>query len=704
MSYLFQTRNIWRSIFILFTFIFLVSSCSSEEQTSSIDETSTIEQRIQRIQNGLVPPVIFEGETPKKIRLLDRMEELGIPAVSIAVIHDGKIEWARGFGSLKIGGPPVTPDTLFQAGSISKPVAAMAALKLVESGKMDLDADINQYLSSWKVPASKFTDTEKVTLRRLLGHTAGMTVHGFPGYATDEQVPTLVQVLNGEKPANTAPIVVNTVPGTIIRYAGGGYEVMQLALQDVTGKPFPELLQELVLGPAGMIQSTYEQPLHQDRLAQAAVPYQQGKVPVRGGAHIYPEMAAAGLWTTPSDLARFAINLQETLSGKSKGVLSREMAVRMTTNVMSRSNYGLGLELGGIESNPHFGHSGVNAGFQNYFVAYHNGDGAVIMTNSDTGRMIINDILRAIANEYGWPDFKSTIRKRISVSPDVLNQYTGVYQLEPNVNLEVTLKDNQLMAQATGQYKFALYAMSETRFFPTVVKAEVEFIKDESGKVTHLIFSQGGNNTKAVKTSAKVPEKKEIKEIKLSTDILSQYVGTYELQPGYDFVVTLEGGQLISQVTGQGKVPIFAETETTFFPKVVEATIEFCKDNKGAVSHLILSQGGRNTVARRAGYEKEPDPVDGTWTATVDGPDGKPVELTYVFEKLGNALLGTVNSRMGGGPFSEGKIDGNKISFIVRIDATTTIETTGTVSGDEINFIQRRGNDVKEITAKRVSK
>jgi len=167
------------------------------------------------------------------------MAELHVLGVSITVIHNGEIEWARGFGVTRVGGPAVTQGTLFQAASISKPVTAMAVLHLVGSGKLDLDADVNQYLKAWKVPTNKFTETSKVTLRELLTHTAGMTVHGFPGYASDSALPTVVQVLNGEKPANTPAILVDTIPGSDWRYSGGGFVVTQVLLQDVTGKASP---------------------------------------------------------------------------------------------------------------------------------------------------------------------------------------------------------------------------------------------------------------------------------------------------------------------------------------------------------------------------------------------------------------------------------------------------------------------------------
>jgi CubicO group peptidase (beta-lactamase class C family) len=226
---------------------------------------------------------------------------------------------------------PVNAETLFQAASISKPVAAMAALALVGRGKLALDEDVNRKLVSWKVPENDFTKEEKVTLRRLLSHSAGLTVHGFPGYAADEPVPTLRAVLDGAKPANTKAILPDMTPGSSWRYSGGGYCVVQQLLMDVTGKPFPLLLQEMVLGPLGMNHSSYEQPLPSAKCGLAAVGHTSTGQPIKGKWHIYPEMAAAGLWTTPSDLARFAIELQKCRIGKSKRVLSTRMAQQMLT-------------------------------------------------------------------------------------------------------------------------------------------------------------------------------------------------------------------------------------------------------------------------------------------------------------------------------------------------------------------------------------
>lgn len=457
-----------------------------------------IAQHIQHIEQGLTAGIVIKNDPHSTHNLADRMKELSVPGVSVAVIHHGKIEWARGFGVAAVGGAPVTADTMFQAGSISKPLAAMAALRLVQQGKLSLDADINTYLTSWKFPADPVAEGKPVTLRQLLTHTGGTTVHGFPGYAATDPVPTLAQVLNGEKPANTAPIRSEALPGDHWNYSGGGFTVMQQAVIDVTREPFPTLLHDSVLAPIGMTHSTYEQPLPRSLQPFAATPYHGNGTPVEGGAHTYPEMAAAGLWTTPTDLARYIIEVDLSLQGKANHVLSQEMTHQMLTP--GKGNWGLGVEIGGDASNPYFSHGGVNAGFVNIFVAYENsGEGAVVMTNSENGGEIGDEIMHAIAAEYNWPDYRSTIRSTVSVDPKILAQYAGTYGLAPNFDLVFTVENGQLMTQATGQPKFPVYAESDSRFFLTVVDAQVEFFKDDQGKVTHLVLHQGGHDMKAPK-------------------------------------------------------------------------------------------------------------------------------------------------------------------------------------------------------------
>ena len=323
--------------------------------------SSDFEQRIQRIASGLRPGNVIAGEPPMK--LADRMNKLHVPGVSIAVIHGGAID-ARGFGVAAIGGAPVTPETLFQAGSISKPVSAVAVLALVQAGKLDLDADVNLSLKNWKIPANSFT--AKVTLRRLLNHSAGISVSGFPGYPAGAPIPSLRDILNGALPANTAPIVVEHEPGTQFNYSGGGYTIVQQLLVDVTGQPFPKLLEDVVLKPFLMKHSSFIQPLPKSDAESAATPYGATGKPVPGGPHTYPKLAAAGLWTTPNDIAHFALRLLAARNDRDTSVLSQSTTLEMLEPGLG--DYGLGPIVRGISPHRRFLHNGVNDGFVNVMV------------------------------------------------------------------------------------------------------------------------------------------------------------------------------------------------------------------------------------------------------------------------------------------------------------------------------------------------
>ncbi len=342
--------------------------------------------------------------------ITDRMREDNIIGLSLAIIHDGKIE-ARCYGFTdESHDTPVTPATLFQAGSISKPVAAFGVLHLVQDGQVSLDADVNSYLRSWKVPENEFTTDKKVTLRGILSHSAGLTIHGFAGYDRGEPVPTLVEVLNGTRPANSSPIRVNVVPGTLWRYSGGGYVVMQQMIMDVTKEPFPKFMNDTVLEPLGMTNSTYAQPLPQVMWPAAAAGHYADGREVSGRWHVYPEMAPAGLWTTSSDLARFAIAVQQAYEGISNPVLSRETARQMLTvqNPSLSKSDGLGLFLDGRGRTFRFWHDGRNAGFDALMVELPEaGKGAVIMINANDDHGLLDDVMGIIAKEYDWAGLTS---------------------------------------------------------------------------------------------------------------------------------------------------------------------------------------------------------------------------------------------------------------------------------------------------------
>jgi CubicO group peptidase (beta-lactamase class C family) len=460
---------------------------SATARTAGADDTT----HIDRVVGGLRPPVEINGKPATRWTLADRMANYKVPGVSIAVIQDGRIAWARGFGVKEVGKPdPVTPATLFQAASISKPVAATAMLRLVERGTLNLDTNVNHYLKSWKVPDNKFTTTEKVTLRRIVSHTAGLTVHGFPGYATTDPIPTVVQVLDGVKPANTGPVRVDTTPGAIERYSGGGTTIMQLLLTDVTGKPFPALMQELVLGPVGMTSSTYEQPIPAARAPEAARAHNQEGKEIPGGWHVYPEMAPAGLWTTPTDLLKWAMAITAARAGRSTTLLSQAMTQQMLT--AQKNEIGLGPFIGGTGRNFHFGHGGANEGFHSELIMYPElGVGAAIMTNGDGGPLLIPEVLRSLAAEYGWPDYGAEQVTAQKLDAKVTAGLVGTYLVE-GLQARVEQDSGRLMLRVPKQLpEQELIPKSDTSFVLSSLGWQASFKRDASGKATAIILNPG---------------------------------------------------------------------------------------------------------------------------------------------------------------------------------------------------------------------
>jgi CubicO group peptidase (beta-lactamase class C family) len=434
--------------------------------------------------------MVIKDQPIKKWNIVDRMKHYKVPGVSIAVINNYKIEWAEGYGVKEVGKEDVvTPDTLFQAASISKPVAASAALHFVEKGILDLDENVNNKLDSWRIPDNKYTEGEKVTLRRLLSHSAGLTVHSFRGYAQGEEIPTILQVLDGEEPANSAPVRVDIEPGTQYRYSGGGFTVMQYMLTELKNEPFPQIMRETVLDPLNMKLSTYEQPLPENRKGEEAIAHRGNGRPIEGKWHTYPEMAAAGLWTTPSDLCRFAIELMLASKGKADKILSKEMVNRMLT--VQKGNDGLGIGVEGKGEYLSFSHSGGNVGFKCFLVAYpEKGQGVAIMTNSDNGNTLYSEILRSVADEYQWGDFKPEEKTLVEVDPSIYDLYTGKYRLSPRVAVTVTKDNNRLYMQVPGEGFGEFFPESETDFFSLDWDMKITFIKNEDGLIEKITINQ----------------------------------------------------------------------------------------------------------------------------------------------------------------------------------------------------------------------
>jgi CubicO group peptidase (beta-lactamase class C family) len=435
--------------------------------------SAEVEQRIARVTRGLLPVTDRSTTFGSPAELAERMRYYHTPGVSVAVIQDGKIEWARGFGVRDARTKePMTAETLLQAASISKPVTALGVVRLVEQGKVELDEDIHRYLKSWKVPPNGEWQA-RITLRELLSHSAGLTVHGFPGYHVNEPIPTVTQILNGAAPANTLPVRVNILPGTTFRYSGGGTTVVQLAVVDHLNRPFPEIMRELVLEPLGMKHSTYEQPLPVALHGAAATAHPWKGDPLEGRWHTYPEMAPAGLWTTPTDLCRVGLELQRAVKGESK-LLSKKLAEEMLTRQMG--DLGIGFYLQGKDATLRFGHSGWNMGFVSRATFYKDrGVGAVIMANSNEGASMIDEIERSIAREYQWPDYFKQEKKRIDVDAAALDRLAGDYESENGVRIGVARDGKDLVLTAGRQPAVRLAPYEATKFFASILELEVVF-------------------------------------------------------------------------------------------------------------------------------------------------------------------------------------------------------------------------------------
>jgi CubicO group peptidase (beta-lactamase class C family) len=451
---------------------------------------------IARVEKGLSPPILVEGDATWSLE--ERMKHYNVPGVSVAVIRDFKVIWAKAYGVRDVDTrEPVTDRTLFQAGSISKSVAATVALKKVEEGKLRLDEDINARLKSWKLPDNEFTARKKVTLANLLSHTAGLTVHGFPGYAAGAKIPTLPEVLDGAPPANTAAVRVDMEPGTKFRYSGGGTTIAQLAVQDVEGRPFDAIAKDVVLDPVGMSDSSYAQPLPERSRASAATGHRRDGKPVPGKYHAYPEMAAAGLWTTPTDLAKFAIEIQLSLAGKSNKVLSKETVARMVTPFLPDSP-GLGFFVEKHGDATYFGHNGADEGFTAMLLVHREkGYGAAVMINSDSFALM-PEILRAVAREYGWEGYPPPV-KPVAVPAETLGAYAGRYRTGPDDALTVTVEDGRLYGKPLLGSRVELVPTTPTTFVRRDAEILYAFERSASGQVEGLSVRNGGRVMKATR-------------------------------------------------------------------------------------------------------------------------------------------------------------------------------------------------------------
>jgi CubicO group peptidase (beta-lactamase class C family) len=352
-------------------------------------------QPFEALQHGLdihAP----DGLVVQNADLAEAMRKLHIPSVDVGLIESGRLAWSHVFGT--------APDNaIYQAASLSKLVTAVAALRLVDRGVLDLDRDVNDYLTGWRVPENDFTRDHPVTLRQLLSMTAGVGVPGYPGYEPGQKLPTLQQIVDGAPPANSPPVRVEAIPGSRYAYSGGGFEIVQALIEATTKVKFQDALQDLLLRPAGMANSYFLQPLPGELVRRAATGHDANGNELPGGWRVVPELAAGGLWTSAMDLAHLSLELERAYRGESGALLTRATAQAMMTQ-QNGGPYGLGAAVAGNGKNRVLMKRGQNIGYQSYMLLFpETGQGIVVLTGSDNGTTLATALIRRAAAAYQWP-------------------------------------------------------------------------------------------------------------------------------------------------------------------------------------------------------------------------------------------------------------------------------------------------------------
>jgi CubicO group peptidase (beta-lactamase class C family) len=485
------------SLLPLVVVLLVLTGCpgQQDQQQAQTNGGTAYEQeilhRIGEVESKLCSPFTIEGTKQIFHSLAEQMAFYKVHGVSIAVINNGKIEWAKAYGVREAGtNSLVDVNTLFQAASISKAVSALGVLHLVQEGALDLDTNINDFLASWKVPDNEFTVNQSVTVRYLLCHGAGLSGHMLGDYSGGEGVPTSLQLLDGIPPAKMDPVRVVCEPRTEFRYSGGGYLILLQAITDVIGRPFPDIMQETVLSPIGMERSGYFQPLDHDSADNVAAGH-DGMGSVFDGYWLtMANLAGGGLWSTPSELCLFAIEIQKALRGESS-IISQEITEEMLRAHIG--SYGLGFALQGEGENLAFSHGGDSRGYHNFLFAFaRRGQGVAVMTNAENGSSLYQEILRSVAIVYDWSVLQPSVINPAQLPTETLNRYTGRYIFNNALPTIVTIEDDHLKMVGDDGRTFLWYPDSEDHFIDSYSGWELEIIVNEQNEVTGAFIAIGG--------------------------------------------------------------------------------------------------------------------------------------------------------------------------------------------------------------------
>jgi CubicO group peptidase (beta-lactamase class C family) len=490
------------TVSVLISCIAFSAGCGDRIDETTVSSEESHESRLARAAGNLQQPLVIEGQETETYGIEERMRRFSVPAVSVAVIDDGRLAAAGAWGVVAAGGDePVTTETIFQAGSVSKPVTALLALALVGDGSLELDQPINEVLESWQVPDNDFTRAQPVTLRHVITHQAGFIPFSYLIRRGDGSVPGMAELLAGGI-HDWPRVTVEFEPGSRHAYSNAGYCALQLVLEETSGASLHELAVTKMFVPLGMDHSTFDEPLGEEQLATAASGHERKQVgegndrraaPVAGKAEIAPG-AAGGLWTTPSDLARLAVEVMAAWRGESETLVTQQLARQFMTRQVS--NEGLGIYIEGEGPALRAGHSGSMVGFVAQLVYYPNiGKGAVLMANSDGGRWVNKELLAAIASEYDWPDYP--VRRTLATAtPEQLRELVGVYALDasPEITFTVWLEDGAAIGQINQYPPFELAATTEPDLY-VLARESLEFVfgRTTDGAVSQVTLRRTGD-------------------------------------------------------------------------------------------------------------------------------------------------------------------------------------------------------------------
>ncbi|TPE60990.1 beta-lactamase family protein [Sandaracinobacter neustonicus] len=452
---------------------------------------------MQRFAASLLPINRIEGEDVRWT-VEERLSHYSCPGMAVCVIADGEIAQSAGFGMLTPGGAAVQADTIFAGASISKPLTAVLALQLVEQGRISLDAPVNTYLRSWKIPENDFTKQRPVTLRHLLSHRAGTTVHGFGAYPRHKPVPTLLDILDGRPPSPTPRVEVDRLPGEAARYSGGGTQIVQLIIEEAYGSDYASVAQEKIFAPLAMHRSTFAQPLPAVLEPLAAQGHHADGRVVDGRFTFTPQLAAGGVYTSAPDYARFMIECRNAWAGRSNRLLlGQPLAREMMTN-QGGGQFALGWEVFGSGASARFGHGGSNEGYQcNSSCNLEQGWGGVVLTNGLGGLMLYHEVLNGMAATFGWDGYLRQPRRVRPIEGEETRRYAGRYRIVSGVDapyIDISVRDGRLTSHIEGMIlpPGPIYMDENGRFFSQQMPGETEVRYDAAGQAVTLIAYADG--------------------------------------------------------------------------------------------------------------------------------------------------------------------------------------------------------------------